>query len=72
MIMMKNQDLNPPDEKFQLKDPIKRPNRFVVKLGSSLFNKEENKHVVASWRYDHDKNVWLILIKQERQRMGVP
>ncbi|MFS7949334.1 hypothetical protein Hanom_Chr06g00570361 [Helianthus anomalus] len=47
MIMMKNQDLNPLDENFQLKDPTKRADRFVMELGSSHYDKEENRYVVA-------------------------
>ncbi|MFS8008279.1 hypothetical protein Hanom_Chr14g01270811 [Helianthus anomalus] len=45
ILVMKYQDLNPLDENFQLKDPTKRPDRYSA---------------VASWRYEHDKNVWLI------------
>ncbi|MFS8035219.1 hypothetical protein Hanom_Chr17g01590491 [Helianthus anomalus] len=57
---MKNQDMNPLDKNFQIKDPTKRPDRFVMELGSSHYDTVGNKSMVASWRYDHDKNLGLI------------
>ncbi|MFS7899583.1 hypothetical protein Hanom_Chr00s066794g01787391 [Helianthus anomalus] len=38
MLVMKNQDLNPLDENFQLKDPTKRPDRYVMELGLSFYD----------------------------------
>ncbi|MFS7903623.1 hypothetical protein Hanom_Chr01g00026221 [Helianthus anomalus] len=43
-----------------LKDPTKRPDKYVIELGSSHYDKVGNKSAVASWRYDHDKTMWLI------------
>ncbi|MFS7999279.1 hypothetical protein Hanom_Chr12g01164181 [Helianthus anomalus] len=60
MLAMKNQDMNPLDENFQLKDPTKRPDKFVMELGSNHYYTVRNKSKVASWRYDHNKNLWLI------------
>ncbi|MFS7986617.1 hypothetical protein Hanom_Chr11g01012451 [Helianthus anomalus] len=60
---MKNQDLNPLDENFQLKDPTKRPERLVMELGSSHYDEVGNKSEVACWRFEHDKDMWLITCK---------
>ncbi|MFS7936540.1 hypothetical protein Hanom_Chr05g00416771 [Helianthus anomalus] len=60
MLVMKNQDLNPLDENFQLNDPTKRPDRYVMELRSSYYDKAGNKFAIASWMYEHDKNMWLI------------
>ncbi|MFS8008261.1 hypothetical protein Hanom_Chr14g01270591 [Helianthus anomalus] len=63
MLVMKNRDLNPLDENFQLKDPIKRPDIYVMELGSSFYDQVGNKFEVACWRYAYDKNMWLITRK---------
>ncbi|KAM0063148.1 hypothetical protein Hdeb2414_s0003g00087671 [Helianthus debilis subsp. tardiflorus] len=63
MLVMKNQDLNPLDENFQLKDPTKRPDRYVMELGSSFYDQVGNKFEVACWRFEHDKDMWLITRK---------
>ncbi|MFS8002968.1 hypothetical protein Hanom_Chr13g01208341 [Helianthus anomalus] len=63
MLVMKNQDLNPLDENFQLKDPTKRPDRLVMELGSSHYEEVGNKSEVACWRYKHDKDMWLVTRK---------
>ncbi|KAJ0726026.1 hypothetical protein HanPI659440_Chr12g0465591 [Helianthus annuus] len=63
MLVMNNQDLNPLDENFQLKDPTKRPDRYVMELGSSFYDQVGNKSEVACWRYEHGKNMWLITCK---------
>ncbi|MFS8007691.1 hypothetical protein Hanom_Chr14g01264041 [Helianthus anomalus] len=60
MLVMKNHDMNPLDENFQQKDPTKRPDRYVMELGSSYYDTVGNKSNVAKWRYDHNKNMWLI------------
>ncbi|KAJ0749929.1 hypothetical protein HanPSC8_Chr05g0203131 [Helianthus annuus] len=60
---MRNQDLNPLDENFQLKDPTQRPDRLVMELGSSHYNEVGNKSEVACWRYEPDKQMWLITRK---------
>ncbi|KAJ0603654.1 hypothetical protein HanHA300_Chr02g0040731 [Helianthus annuus] len=60
---MKNQDLNPLDENFQLKDPTKRPDKLVMELGSSHYDEVGNKSEVACWRYEHDKQMWLVTRK---------
>ncbi|KAJ0481653.1 hypothetical protein HanIR_Chr13g0644981 [Helianthus annuus] len=60
MLVMKNQDMNPLDENFQLKDPTKQSGRYVMELGLSHYDKVGNKSKVANWGYDHDKNMWLI------------
>ncbi|KAF5773902.1 hypothetical protein HanRHA438_Chr13g0604711 [Helianthus annuus] len=60
MLVMKNQDMNPLDENFQLKDPKKRPDRFVMELGSIHYDKVGNKSKVANWGYEQDKQMWLI------------
>ncbi|MFS7894011.1 hypothetical protein Hanom_Chr00s001384g01681041 [Helianthus anomalus] len=64
MLVMKNQDMNPLDENFQLKDPTKRPDRYVMELGSSFYDQVENKSEVACWRYEHDLQMWLITRKR--------
>ncbi|KAJ0668513.1 hypothetical protein HanPI659440_Chr17g0690211 [Helianthus annuus] len=63
MLVMKNQDMNPLDENFQLKDPTKRPDRYVMELGSSFYDQVGNKSEVACWRYEQDKQMWLITRK---------
>ncbi|MFS7977593.1 hypothetical protein Hanom_Chr10g00905831 [Helianthus anomalus] len=63
MLVMKNQDLNPLDENFQLNDPTKRPGRLVIELGSSHYDEVGNKSEAACWRYEHDKEMWLITRK---------
>ncbi|MFS7948119.1 hypothetical protein Hanom_Chr06g00556211 [Helianthus anomalus] len=60
---MKNQDMNPLDENFQLKDPSQRPERLVMELGSSHYDEVGNKSEVACWRYEPDKQMWLITRK---------
>ncbi|KAJ0804369.1 hypothetical protein HanPI659440_Chr02g0037241 [Helianthus annuus] len=60
---MKNQDLNPLDENFQLKDPTKRPDKLVMELGSSHYDEVRNKSEVTCWRYEHDKQMWLVTRK---------
>ncbi|MFS7968813.1 hypothetical protein Hanom_Chr09g00801921 [Helianthus anomalus] len=49
MLVMKNQYMNHVDENFQLKDPTKRPDKFVMELGSTRFDKVGNKFAVANW-----------------------
>ncbi|KAJ0570236.1 hypothetical protein HanHA300_Chr05g0175751 [Helianthus annuus] len=63
MLVMKNQDLNPLDENFQLKYPTKRPDRYVMELGSSFYDQVGNKSEVACWRFEHDQDMWLITRK---------
>ncbi|KAF5813465.1 hypothetical protein HanXRQr2_Chr03g0098721 [Helianthus annuus] len=63
LLVMKNQDLNPLDENFQLKDPTKRPDRLMMELGSSHYDHVGNKSEVACWRYEHDKEIWLVTQK---------
>ncbi|KAF5809061.1 hypothetical protein HanRHA438_Chr04g0162871 [Helianthus annuus] len=63
LLVMKNQDMNPLDENFQLKDPTKRPDRLVMELGSSHYDEVGNKSEVACWRYELDKQMWLITRK---------
>ncbi|KAJ0618633.1 hypothetical protein HanHA89_Chr02g0055671 [Helianthus annuus] len=63
MLVMKNQDMNPLYENFQLKDPTKRPDRYVIGLGLSFYDQVGNKSEVACWRYEHDKKMWLITRK---------
>ncbi|MFS7935257.1 hypothetical protein Hanom_Chr05g00401341 [Helianthus anomalus] len=63
LLLIKNQDLNPLDEKFQLKDPTKRPGRLVMELGSSHYDEVGNKSEVACWRYEHHKEMWLVTRK---------
>ncbi|MFS7977596.1 hypothetical protein Hanom_Chr10g00905881 [Helianthus anomalus] len=63
LLVMKNQDLNPLDENFQLNDPTKRPDRLVMELGSSHYDEAGNKSEAACWRYEHDKEMWLITRK---------
>ncbi|MFS7967210.1 hypothetical protein Hanom_Chr09g00783111 [Helianthus anomalus] len=60
MLVMKNQDMNPLDEKFQLKDPTKRLDRYVMELGLRFYDQVGNKSEVACRRYEHDKQMWLI------------
>ncbi|KAM0016276.1 hypothetical protein Hdeb2414_s0030g00708911 [Helianthus debilis subsp. tardiflorus] len=60
MLVLKNQDVNPLDEKFQLKDPTKKYDRYIMELGLSHYYKVGNKSKVASWRFDYDKDLWLI------------
>ncbi|KAM0057389.1 hypothetical protein Hdeb2414_s0005g00157641 [Helianthus debilis subsp. tardiflorus] len=60
MLVMKNQDMNSLNENFQFKDPTKQSDRYVMDLGSSHYDKVRKKSTVANWRYDHDKNMWLI------------
>ncbi|KAJ0786353.1 hypothetical protein HanOQP8_Chr02g0054471 [Helianthus annuus] len=60
---MKNQDPNPLDENFQLKDPTKRSDKLVMELGSSHYDDVGNKSEVACWRYEHDKEMWLVTRK---------
>ncbi|KAJ0560352.1 hypothetical protein HanHA300_Chr06g0210481 [Helianthus annuus] len=67
MLVMKNQDLNPLDENFQLKGPTKRPDRYVMELGSSFYDQVGNKSEVACWRFEHDKDMWLITRKSGYQ-----
>ncbi|MFS7968296.1 hypothetical protein Hanom_Chr09g00795781 [Helianthus anomalus] len=43
MLVMKKQDMNLLDENFQLKDPTKRPDRYVMELGSSYYELVGNK-----------------------------
>ncbi|MFS7946755.1 hypothetical protein Hanom_Chr06g00540041 [Helianthus anomalus] len=57
---MKNQDVNPLDENFEPKDPTKKSNCYVMELGSSHYDKVGNKSKVASWRFDHEKDLSLI------------
>ncbi|MFS7912495.1 hypothetical protein Hanom_Chr02g00130611 [Helianthus anomalus] len=52
--------MNPLDENFQLKNPMKRSDRYVMELGSSHYDLVGNKSKVTNWRYDYDKNMWLI------------
>ncbi|KAM0003078.1 hypothetical protein Hdeb2414_s0007g00238681 [Helianthus debilis subsp. tardiflorus] len=60
MLVMKNQDMNPLDENFQLKNLTKPSDRYVMELGSNHYDKVGNKSKVAYWGYDHNKNMWLI------------
>ncbi|KAJ0726310.1 hypothetical protein HanPI659440_Chr12g0468831 [Helianthus annuus] len=60
MLVMKNQDMNPLDENFQLTDPTKRFDRYVIDLESSHYDTLGNKSKIVNWRYDHDMNMWLI------------
>ncbi|MFS7964882.1 hypothetical protein Hanom_Chr08g00755591 [Helianthus anomalus] len=62
LLVIKNQDLNPLGENFQLKDPTKRPDRLVMELGSSHYDDVGNKSEFACWRYEHDKEMWLTKI----------
>ncbi|MFS8021073.1 hypothetical protein Hanom_Chr16g01423151 [Helianthus anomalus] len=61
ILIMKNQYMNPLDENFQLKDPTKKSDRYVMELGSSHYDKVGNKSNITSWRYDHDKNQRLVI-----------
>ncbi|KAJ0746406.1 hypothetical protein HanOQP8_Chr05g0177241 [Helianthus annuus] len=61
MMVMKNQDVNPLDENFQPKDPTKMSDRYVTELGKSHYDKVGNKSTITSWRYDHDKQMWLVI-----------
>ncbi|KAF5786292.1 hypothetical protein HanXRQr2_Chr10g0439101 [Helianthus annuus] len=63
LLVMKNQNMNPLDENFQLKDPSKIPDRLVMELGSSYYDEVGNKSDVACWRYEPDKEMWLITRK---------
>ncbi|KAF5783129.1 hypothetical protein HanXRQr2_Chr11g0504321 [Helianthus annuus] len=63
LLVMKNQNMNPLDESFQLKDPSKIPDRLVMELGSSYYDEVGNKSDVACWRYEPDKEMWLITRK---------
>ncbi|MFS7985028.1 hypothetical protein Hanom_Chr11g00993511 [Helianthus anomalus] len=56
-----NQDVNTLDEKFQPKDPKKTFDRYVMELGKSHYDKVANKSGITSWRYDHDKKMWLVI-----------
>ncbi|MFS7985027.1 hypothetical protein Hanom_Chr11g00993501 [Helianthus anomalus] len=56
-----NQDVNALDEKFQPKDPTKTFDRYVMELGKSHYVKVANKTGITSWRYDHDKKMWLVI-----------
>ncbi|KAJ0797655.1 putative Longin domain, v-SNARE, coiled-coil domain-containing protein [Helianthus annuus] len=61
MLIMKNQDVNHVDENFQPKDPTKTSDRYVMELGKSHYDKVGNKSGITSWRYDHDKKMWLVI-----------
>ncbi|MFS8014319.1 putative v-SNARE, coiled-coil domain-containing protein [Helianthus anomalus] len=62
MLIMKNQDANHVDENFQPKDdPTKTSDRYVMELGKSHYDKVGNKSGITSWRYDHDKKMWLVI-----------
>ncbi|KAF5811715.1 putative Longin domain-containing protein [Helianthus annuus] len=61
MLIMKNQDVNHVDENFQAKDPTKTSDRYVMELGKSHYDKVGNKSGITSWRYDHDKKMWLVI-----------
>ncbi|MFS7954477.1 hypothetical protein Hanom_Chr07g00630961 [Helianthus anomalus] len=63
LLVMKNQDMNPLDENFQLKDPSTKPDRLVMELGSTYYDEVGNKLEVACWRYELDKRMWLITRK---------
>ncbi|MFS7946482.1 hypothetical protein Hanom_Chr06g00536801 [Helianthus anomalus] len=64
---MKNQDMNPLHENFQLKDPTNRPDRLVMELGSSHYDEVGNKSEVSCWRFEHDKQMWLITRKSDHR-----
>ncbi|KAM0031461.1 hypothetical protein Hdeb2414_s0017g00509111 [Helianthus debilis subsp. tardiflorus] len=61
MLVMKNQDVNPMDESFQPKDPTKTSDRYVMELGQSHYDKVGNKSAITSRRYDHNKQMWLVI-----------
>ncbi|MFS7910656.1 hypothetical protein Hanom_Chr02g00108791 [Helianthus anomalus] len=47
LLVMKNQDMNPLDENFQLKDPSTRPDRLVMEFGYTYYDEVGNKSEVA-------------------------
>ncbi|MFS8014323.1 hypothetical protein Hanom_Chr15g01343211 [Helianthus anomalus] len=62
MLIMTNQDVNHVDENFQPKDdPTKTSDRYVMELGKGHYDKVGNKSGITSWRYDHDKKMWLVI-----------
>ncbi|KAJ0434059.1 hypothetical protein HanOQP8_Chr17g0664401 [Helianthus annuus] len=63
MLVMKNQDLNPLDENLQPKGPTKTSDRYVMERRESFYDKVGNKSKIMSWRFDHAKNMWLIISK---------
>ncbi|MFS7984983.1 hypothetical protein Hanom_Chr11g00993021 [Helianthus anomalus] len=61
MLIMENQDVNPLDENFQPKDLTKTSDRYVMELGASHYDKVGNKSRITSWRYNHNKQMWLMI-----------
>ncbi|MFS7930596.1 hypothetical protein Hanom_Chr04g00346121 [Helianthus anomalus] len=57
---MRNKNINPLDSNLNPVNPSEVPERFVVDVGESLYDKVGNKFGIVSWRFDHDKDTWMI------------
>ncbi|MFS7930177.1 hypothetical protein Hanom_Chr04g00341051 [Helianthus anomalus] len=66
MLIMKNQDVNPLDGNFQPKDPTKTSDHYVMEPRSH-YGKVRNKLGITSWRYDHKKQMWLVIRESGHQ-----